>query len=217
MASRRLLTLLPRAAALPSPATRPIITTTRLINSRQYHDSQTQTLQGPLYKHLTTTSKPSPTLQKRAYSSDPPADDNHPSKIYDFSSLQKLISNPSPKVTIIGTTFPLPPPFLTTPFTDGKTDSREPGELQQTGHIPSAINIPVTTSPDSFFISPEEFEDRFGFPRPAKDQELIFYCKAGVRSRAAAQLAKQAGWEKVGEYPGSWLDWFEKGGAVERS
>ncbi|CAP70360.1 uncharacterized protein PODANS_3_4430 [Podospora anserina S mat+] len=197
MASRRLLTLLPRAAALPSPATRPIIATTRLINSRQYHDSQTQTLQGPLYKHLTTTSKPSPTLQKRAYSSDPPADDNHPSKIYDFSSLQKLISNPSPKVTII--------------------DSREPGELQQTGHIPSAINIPVTTSPDSFFISPEEFEDRFGFPRPAKDQELIFYCKAGVRSRAAAQLAKQAGWEKVGEYPGSWLDWFEKGGAVERS
>ncbi|KAK4644396.1 Thiosulfate sulfurtransferase rdl2, mitochondrial [Podospora bellae-mahoneyi] len=66
MASRRLLTLLPRAAALPSPATRPIIATTRLINSRQYHDSQTQTLQGPLYKHLTTTSKPSPHPPKKS-------------------------------------------------------------------------------------------------------------------------------------------------------
>jgi len=37
-----------------------------------------------------------------------------------------------------------------------------------------------------------------------------------VRSRAAAQLARQAGWEKTGEYPGSWLDWAGKGGAVER-
>jgi hypothetical protein len=37
-----------------------------------------------------------------------------------------------------------------------------------------------------------------------------------VRSRAAAQLARQGGWEKTGEYPGSWLDWAEKGGAVER-
>ncbi|KAK0671070.1 Rhodanese-like domain-containing protein [Cercophora samala] len=208
MSTRRTLqTLLPRAqraaaaAALPAPATRPSIA---IAFSRQYHDAQSQTLQGPLYKHLTTTTttttqKPTstPTLQKRAYSSNPPADHPPSSKIYDFSSLQKLIANPSPKITII--------------------DSREPGELAQTGHIPSAINIPVTTSPDSFFISPEEFEDRFGFPRPPKDQELIFYCKAGVRSRAAAQLARQAGWEKVGEYPGSWLDWFEKGGPVERS
>lgn len=96
------------------------------------------------------------------------------------------------------------------------TDAREPGELQQTGRIPTAINIPITTQPDSFFISEEEFEDRFGFERPSKDKEVVFYCKAGVRSKAAAQLARQGGWKHTSEYPGSWLDWEGKGGAVER-
>ncbi|KAK4181880.1 Rhodanese-like domain-containing protein [Triangularia setosa] len=193
MASRRALTTLLPVAQRAAPT--PVIARSIAIalSRRQYHQ---QSLQGPLYKHLAQKQPVHSTpVQRRSYSADPPQD--HSSKIYDFSSLQELVSNPSPKVTII--------------------DSREPGELQQTGHIPHAINIPVTTSPDSFFITEEEFEDRFGFPRPAKDQELVFYCKAGVRSRAAAQLAKQAGWEKVGEYPGSWLDWFEKGGKVERS
>lgn len=96
------------------------------------------------------------------------------------------------------------------------TDVREPGELKSTGRVPGAVNIPVTSQPDSFHISEEDFEDRFGYPRPAKDQEVVFYCKAGVRSRAAAGLAKDAGWARVGEYPGSWLDWAEKGGKVER-
>lgn len=74
----------------------------------------------------------------------------------------------------------------------------------------------MTSAPDSFHIADEEFEDRFGHPRPAKDQEVVFYCKAGVRSRAAAGLAKEAGWTNVGEYPGSWLDWAGNGGKVER-
>jgi rhodanese-related sulfurtransferase len=91
-------------------------------------------------------------------------------------------------------------------------DTREPSELQATGTIPSSINIPVTSQPDAFFITNEEFEDRFGFERPTKDQEVIFYCKAGVRSRAAATLAKQAGWENVSEYPESWLGWVNHGG-----
>jgi len=93
---------------------------------------------------------------------------------------------------------------------------REPGELQQTGRIPHAINIPIISAPDSFLISDEEFEDRFGYVRPSHDAELVLYCKAGVRGRAAARLARDAGWTNVGEYPGSWLDWAEKGGPVEK-
>lgn len=76
--------------------------------------------------------------------------------------------------------------------------------------------MPITSAPDSFHISEEEFEDRFGYPRPGRDTELVFYCKAGVRSRGAAGLAKDAGWTKVGEFPGSWVEWYEKGGKVER-
>ena len=62
----------------------------------------------------------------------------------------------------------------------------------------------------------DEFEDRFGFARPPRDAELVFYCKAGVRSRAAAGLARDAGWLRVGEYPGSWIEWAERGGEVEK-
>ncbi|KAK8128575.1 thiosulfate sulfurtransferase [Apiospora sp. TS-2023a] len=118
------------------------------------------------------------------------------SKIWSFEEIQNLPSN----VTLI--------------------DVREPGEIRQTGRIPGALNIPITTSPDSFHISEEEFEDRFGFVRPNpnenEEQEVVFYCKAGVRSRAAAGIAREAGWKKVGEYPGSWVEWSGKGGKIER-
>lgn len=97
------------------------------------------------------------------------------------------------------------------------TDVREPSELRQTGRIPSAINIPLGLKPDSFFITEEEFEDRFGFSRPGTDKEVIFYCKAGVRGKVAAELARQAGWKKIGEYPGSWLDWASCRGPVQKS
>jgi len=94
-------------------------------------------------------------------------------------------------------------------------DSREPSELQTTGTIPGSLNIPIKSQPDSFFITEEEFEDRFGFDRPGKEQEVVFYCRSGVRSRAAADLARQAGWQNIAEYPGSWLDWEKNGGKKE--
>lgn len=94
-------------------------------------------------------------------------------------------------------------------------DTREPEELEKSGTIPTSVNIPVTSQPDAFFMSEEDFEDKFGFSRPGKDQNLVLYCRAGVRSRTAAALAKQAGWENVGEYPGAWLDWEKNGGPKE--
>lgn len=43
-------------------------------------------------------------------------------------------------------------------------------------------------------LSAEDFEDRFGWQKPGLEKEVVFFCKAGVRSSAAAQLAKQAGY-----------------------
>ena len=47
-------------------------------------------------------------------------------------------------------------------------------------------------------------------------EEVIFYCKAGVRSRAAARMARE--WEGVGvgEMRGGWMEWEGRGGEVER-
>ncbi|KAF4958844.1 hypothetical protein FSARC_10920 [Fusarium sarcochroum] len=95
-------------------------------------------------------------------------------------------------------------------------DVREPVELFETGKIPGAINIPITTAIQSFHIPEEDFEDMYGFERPSKDKELLFYCKAGVRAKSAATLAQHAGWQKVGDYPGSWLDWEKHNGPVEK-
>ncbi|KAI1817507.1 Rhodanese-like domain-containing protein [Poronia punctata] len=122
------------------------------------------------------------------------------SKIWTFEEIQSLTKNPE-KATTKKTKI---------------IDVREPSELKTTGRIPGALNIPVTTSPEAFHLSREDFEDRFGFEMPDKDDEVVFYCKAGVRSRAAAGIAREAGWRNVGEYPGSWIEWSGKGGDVER-
>ncbi|KAK4145885.1 Rhodanese-like domain-containing protein [Dichotomopilus funicola] len=160
---------------------------------------------------------PTPSIARRLYSTDA----GKPSKIWDFDAIQKLTTDPTHSVTLIGTALPLPPFLTLLPPVVTNTlafylDVREPNELKESGFIPGAINIPVSSTPDSFHITAEEFEDRFGYSRPPTDAEVVFYCRAGVRSRAAANLAKDAGWEKVGEYPGSWLDWAGKGGKVER-
>lgn len=95
-----------------------------------------------------------------------------------------------------------------------RSDVREPAEYEA-GFIPTAVNIPVGSAPDALFMPAHEFEDKFGFEKPKADQELVFYCKAGVRSSAAAGLARQVGYQKVGEYRGSWLEWSKNGGKVD--
>ncbi|KIV98182.1 hypothetical protein PV10_01860 [Exophiala mesophila] len=121
------------------------------------------------------------------------------SKQYTFAELQKVVaaSAADPHTIIV--------------------DVREPAELESTGRIPTAVNIPISSAADSFFLPADEFEERFGIARPGDKDHVIFYCKAGVRSRAAAALARQAGFGgDIAEFPGSWIEWFENGGEVER-
>ncbi|XWW95072.1 hypothetical protein V2A60_003023 [Cordyceps javanica] len=134
-----------------------------------------------------------PSLAARSYSATGPT----PSKLWSFADIQKQLQTNEDKNVVF-------------------VDVREPVELRETGKIPGAINIPVTTAVQSFHVPEEEFEDMFGYPRPGKDKTLVFYCKAGVRARTAAGLALHAGWTNVGEYPGSWLDWAEHNGPVEK-
>lgn len=110
----------------------------------------------------------------------------------DWWQIKSLSTHPSPTTTLL-------------------IDVREPHEYAQ-GFIPTALNLPIQSQPDALFLTNEEFEDRFGFGKPGEDVEVVFYCKAGVRSRAAAELARLAGYRVVGEYPGSWIDWVGRGG-----
>jgi len=130
----------------------------------------------------------------------PPSDSGiAPPKSYTFEEVHDLTTQPQPNRILI--------------------DVREPSELLQTGRIPTAKSIPISSAPDAFFMSEEDFESKFGFPRPGEADEVIFYCKAGVRSRQAALLAGQARpmfGGKVGNYNGSWLDWEKNGGKIEK-
>lgn len=47
-------------------------------------------------------------------------------------------------------------------------------------------------------------------------EEVIFYCKAGVRSRAAARMAREWAGVSVGDMKGGWMEWEGNGGPVER-
>ncbi|KAI0387480.1 Rhodanese-like protein [Hypomontagnella monticulosa] len=199
MSTRRLATTV-SAAALRGGSSRATTSATAPIAARILRASfGTTTSRVP--QALTARAIPRPQLSQRKnpasvrWSSDTPPG----TKIWSFEEVKALTSSPSstPKVTLI--------------------DVREPAELAQTGRIPGALNIPVASAPDSFHLSADDFLDRYGFEPPSKEEgEVVFYCKAGVRSRAAATLAREAGFKNIGEYPGSWLDWVEKGGKIER-
>ena len=75
-------------------------------------------------------------------------------------------------------------------------DVREPDEVIQ-GSIPSSVNIPLSILPGSLYMKAEEFEKKFGFKKPMRDQEIIFYCRSGVRAATAGDIAKKNGYERL--------------------
>lgn len=107
-------------------------------------------------------------------------------KVYNYEDIKKFVSNPHSDKMLI--------------------DVREPIEYQQ-GHIPGSINIPFKSNPGALSLTPDDFEENFGFPKPDTKKELVFYCLGGVRSTAAEDLAKTFGYTKRGNYIGSYEDW----------
>ncbi|KAK5175508.1 uncharacterized protein LTR77_000647 [Saxophila tyrrhenica] len=161
--------------------------------SRQYNASSTRpafTI-GPVQPAVHTRNRPVIAFHQLRYHSAPSSN----SKVYDFGQIKELTEKPSSDRILI--------------------DVREPHEYEE-GYIPGAINIPIKSQPDAMFLPADEFEDRLGFSKPSQEQEVVFYCKSGVRSSAAANLAQQIGYSNVSEYRGSWMDWQKNGGAASK-
>ncbi|SCV05887.1 LANO_0H17370g1_1 [Lachancea nothofagi CBS 11611] len=112
-------------------------------------------------------------------------------KTYQFEDIKSLVLKPDARRLLV--------------------DVREPSEVQQYA-LPTAINLPLKSAPGALGLSSEEFEDVFGIPKPATENELIFFCAAGVRAKAAEELANSYGYGNTGLYPGSIHEWLEKGG-----
>lgn len=106
-------------------------------------------------------------------------------------------------------------------------DVREPDEVVQ-GMIPSAVNLPLTVMAESLGLSPDAFKAKHGYDKPRTSQQVIFYCRSGMRSSSACDVAKRNGFTKqvysliksidstlklygsILNYRGSWLEWTEK-------
>jgi rhodanese-related sulfurtransferase len=74
-------------------------------------------------------------------------------------------------------------------------DVREPDEVMQ-GSIPSSVNLPLSVLANSLHLTPQAFKVQHGFEKPKKQQEVVFYCRSGMRSASACDIAKRNGYEK---------------------
>ncbi|MCJ1381196.1 hypothetical protein MMC17_004305 [Xylographa soralifera] len=146
------------------------------------------------WKSTTSTPAPQTAIPTSSTTSKPSTTPSPPIKPYTYEDILSLTHTPAPHTLLI--------------------DVRTPAETAH-GRIPTAQELDITAHPDGLFLSGEEFEERFGWPKPDMGVELVFYCKAGVRSRVAARMARERGW-RVGEFAGSWEEWVGRGGRVER-
>lgn len=91
-------------------------------------------------------------------------------------------------------------------------DVREPMELQQSGAVPCALNIPMgqleeqlASGGDAFFAKAHGLPQA---PDP-KATTLFFTCAAGVRSVYAMQIAEAVGFRNTCHYPGGWYGYVK--------
>lgn len=75
-------------------------------------------------------------------------------------------------------------------------DVREAGEFY-TGHIPGAINIPMSQLKNKVFEIP-------------KDKNVYLYCRSGMRSKQAAGILSKQGYTQMAHLQGGIMAWQGK-------
>jgi len=69
------------------------------------------------------------------------------------------------------------------------------------------MHIPLNELEEAVELDSDEFAAKFGARKPSVNDELIFYCMKGVRSKSAALYFEQNGYENVSNYRGGWWGW----------
>ncbi|WP_158602277.1 rhodanese-like domain-containing protein [Cohnella endophytica] len=75
-------------------------------------------------------------------------------------------------------------------------DVREPAEFHS-GHLPGAVNLPLSGLKGYLSKLP-------------KDQEILLYCRSGMRSKRAGSIIRGYGIEKIGHLQGGIVSWSGK-------
>ena len=87
----------------------------------------------------------------------------------------------------------------------------EPRPKVRSGHIPSSLNIPISSLIDkktNCFKSTSEIDQIFiDIGITDKDAELVMTCGSGVTACGLAIAANSLGFRNVKVYDGSWSEW----------
>ena len=81
--------------------------------------------------------------------------------------------------------------------------------LPREGHIPGAVNIPWDSfyNADGTVKSAQEIRNIVDRSEVTDDKEVVTYCTGGVRSSWLFFTLKLAGFDKIRNYAGSWMEW----------
>jgi rhodanese-related sulfurtransferase len=89
-------------------------------------------------------------------------------------------------------------------------DVREEVELAKTGKVIGAINIPRARLEFKADPASPNYE-----PKLSREKTILLYCNSGARAALAGKTLKDMGFANV-RLLGSFEDWVNAGGAVER-
>jgi len=85
-------------------------------------------------------------------------------------------------------------------------DVRNKDELGY-GIIPTAQNIPLHEIGKALDMDEEEFSSTFSFEKFSEQDQVIFYCRTGGRSKTATEIAFAKGYTNSKNFAGSIWEW----------
>ena len=88
-------------------------------------------------------------------------------------------------------------------------DVREPGEIENFGAIPGAVNVPLGDITDAFDMSAEDFQRSYSSEKPSSEDQIVALCAIGKRSAKALNILAEKGYTNLSNYRGSFNDWHE--------
>lgn len=96
-------------------------------------------------------------------------------------------------------------------------DVRSPDEIKKDGRISGSFNIPITEFDEAFALSTEEFKANYGLDKPTANDghKYVAHCMIGKRALKATEKLQSMG-VQVECYAGSFKDWIENNGDIER-
>eukprot|EP00795_Rhopilema_esculentum_P016382 gene16382-7784_t len=77
-------------------------------------------------------------------------------------------------------------------------DVRNPHELEETGKIPGALNIPLDVFEEALRLDDVSFRKLYGMQKPELDgSDVVINCRSGVRSLTALKIARNLGFHSA--------------------